>query len=275
MTDDGRGASIKSCCAGFYELPIVNMLLGDTLHPGGPALTRKLAEATIVGRDTDVLDVASGRGESARVLAAHYGCRVVGLDYSRANTARARELTRATDLSARVCFALGDAEDLPFRDDSFDVVISECSLCTFPDLERSLTEIRRVLRPGGRVGISDVVLNAPVPGALQDVLGHVLCIAGAYPTDGYQQALHAAGFTAIRARDVSFVLGEMIDQIERRVDTLDGVLDSDQLQQFPGLCDAAPKLAAARESVGSGGIGYAMFTARNPRLVSDRPGPTS
>ena len=265
MTDHAPGAAVKSCCAGFYELPIVTMLLGDNLHPGGPALTRKLAETTIVGRDADVLDVACGRGESGRVLAAHCGCRVVGLDYSRANAARARELTRAVDLAGRVCFAAGDAEDLPFRDDSFDVVISECSLCTFPDLERSLGEVRRVLRPGGRVGISDVVLNAPVPGELQESLGHVLCITGAHPTDGYRQALHATGFTAIRARDVSYVLGEMIDRIERRIDSLAGALDLDQVRQFPDSRDGAPKLAVARECVSSGDIGYAMFTGRNPR----------
>ena len=58
MTDSAQDVSVKSCCAGFYELPIVSMLLGNNLHPGGPALTRKLAEATTIGRRTEVLDVA-------------------------------------------------------------------------------------------------------------------------------------------------------------------------------------------------------------------------
>ena len=270
----GPDADAKSCCAGFYELPIVSMLLGDNLHPGGAALTRRLAEATTVGRDTEMLDVACGRGESARVLAAHRGCRVVGLDRSRANAARARELTREAGLAGSIRFITGDAENLPFPDGSFDVVISECSLCIFPDLERSVVEIRRVLRPGGYVGISDVVLNAPVPESLQNLLGHVLCISSARSTHGYRQALQAAGFGGIRARDVSYVLTEMVARIERRIRTLDDLLDPDQLRQLEGLGDPTLTLAAARESVRSGAIGYSLFTARSPRasLAAREPG---
>jgi len=265
VTDSAQDVSVKSCCAGFYELPVVSMLLGDNLHPGGPALTRKLAAATTVGRKTEVLDVACGRGASDRVLAAHCGCQVVGVDYSSVNAARARQLTQDAGLDDRARFVAGDAEQLPFRDGSFDVVISECALCTFPDLERSLVEVRRVLRPGGRVGISDVVLNAPVPEPLQDVIGHVLCITGARSTDGYRQGLQAAGFTTVRTRDVSYVLTEMMDRIERRMDRLDDFVDADQLGDVPGLRNAGPRLAAAREFVTSGGVGYALFTARNPR----------
>jgi SAM-dependent methyltransferase len=256
---------VQSCCAGFYELPVVSMLLGDNLHPGGAALTRRLAELTIVGRDTGVLDVACGRGESARVLAGHCGCRVVGLDRSRINATRAHELTQEAGLAGSVRFVTGDAESLPFPDDSFAVVISECSLCLVPDLEQSLIEIRRVMRPGGHVGISDIVLNAPVPASLQNLLGHVLCISGARPTHGYHQALKAAGLGGIRTRDVSYVLTEMVTRIERRIRTLDDLLDPDQLRQVEGLGDPAPKLAAARESIRSGAIGYALFTARKPR----------
>jgi hypothetical protein len=90
VTDSALSVSVKSCCAGFYELPIVSMLLGDSLHPGGPALTRKLAEVAMVGRETAVLDLACGRGESGRVVASHYGCPVLGVDYSRTNVVRAQ-----------------------------------------------------------------------------------------------------------------------------------------------------------------------------------------
>ena len=265
MTGSAQDISVKSCCAGFYELPVVSLLLGDNLHPGGPALTRKLAEAATIGSKTEVLDVACGRGESARVLVAHHGCPVVGVDYSSANVARARELTRNVGLGERARFVAGDAEHLPFQNGSFDVVISECSLCTFPDLERSLAEVRRVLRSGGRVGISDVVLNAPVPEPLLDIIGHVLCITGARSTHGYRRKLQAAGFTTIRSRDVSYVLMEMMNRIARRLDTLGDLLPLDRLGEVAELRDAAPRLAAAREFVATGGVGYALFTARNPR----------
>jgi len=270
VIDFNQGTSVKSCCAGFYELPLVNTLLGDNLHPGGPVLTRKLAAATAIGHNTKVLDVACGTGESGRVLAAQCGCQVVGLDYSAVNVARARDLTREANFTQRVQFLSGDAECLPLEDESVDVVIAECSLCIFPDMARALVEVKRVLRPGGRLGVSDVVLNAPVPDSLQDTMGHVLCMSGARSTQGYRQALDDAGFSGIRTRDVGYVLTEMLTRIERRVHRLAELTD---LGQFAGLAepgDVRQKLAEARDFVTSGGVSYALFTARKPSTESRR-----
>ncbi len=253
---------IKSCCAGFYELPVVNLLLGDTLHPGGAALTKTLGQAAVIGRDTTVLDVACGRGESARLLAGHFGCRVTGIDYSHHNVGRARALTQESGLTHKICFSHGDAEQLPFPDEVFDVVMSECSLCTFPKLEIALTEMRRVLRPGGRIAISDVVLNLPVPATLDDLFGHVLCVAGARSASGYKDALNVAGFTAVRSRDVSHVLSDMIQDIERRVSTLDEFLIPEQIEVADGLTASLSTLGEAREFVLAGGVGYALITAK-------------
>ena len=270
MIDFDYGTSVKSCCAGFYELPAVSMLLGDNLHPGGAALTRKLAAATAIGRNSKVLDLACGRGESGRVLAAHCGCQVVGLDYSAVNVARAQRLTREVDLAERVSFLSGDAERLPIGDESVDVVISECSLCTFPNPGKALVEVRRVLRPGGRIGVSDVTLNAPVPESLQDTFGHVLCITGARTTRGYHQVLEDAGFTGIRARDVGYVLTEMLTRIERRVHKLAELAGLEQVSEFVEPTDVKQKLREARDFVASGGVSYALFTARNPRTGTTR-----
>ena len=77
--------------------------------------------------------------------------------------------------------------------------------------------------------------------------------------------MQAAGFTSIRSRDVSYVLMEMMKRIQRRLDRLDDLVAPDQLGEVAGLRDAGPRLAAAREFVTSGGVGYALFTARNPR----------
>ncbi len=255
---------VKSCCAGFYELPVVALLLGDELHPGGAALTRKLATAALVGRNARVLDVACGRGESARVLAAHFGCRVVGVDYSEENVGLANELSEDARLSDRVHFVQGDAEQLPLDSESFDVVICECSLCIFPQLTAALREFHRVLRPGGRVGISDVVLNEPVPKPLQDLVGRALCVSGALSIDGYRDALGAAGFLAIRTRDVSGVLSDMIVRIERRVSTLEHFLVEEQLELQGGLRVPRCKIAEARDFVTSGGAGYALITGKKP-----------
>ena len=256
---------VKACCAGFYELPIVSALLGSELHPGGPALTRELARAALVGRESTVLDIACGQGESARLLAGHFGCRSIGVDYSKESIARAVALTKQASLSARVGFVQGDAEGLPFDAESFHVALCECSLCTFPDLSAALAEMRRVLKPGGRVGISDVVLNEAVPESLQNVLGRALCISGALSINGYREALDSAGFSAIRCRDVSSVLVDMVARIERRIRTMDRLLDGEQVE-LPGELRISPaEITDARDFVKAGGIGYALISARRPR----------
>ena len=258
-------SQVKSCCAGFYELPVIEMLLGNELHPGGPASTRALATAALVGRESSVLDVACGRGESSRVLAARFGCHVVGVDYSSENIDRANALTAGFSLSGRVRFVQGDAERLPFEDSSFDVVICECSLCIFPNLGKALKEFRRVLRPGGRLGISDVILNKQVPASLQDLFGHVLCISGALSVDGYCDALESAGYSSIRSRDASGAISDMIERAERRARSIKNLLDVAKLGLPDGLNVSPLNIVAARNFVKDGGVGYALITARTPR----------
>ena len=256
---------VKSCCAGFYELPLIQTLLGNQWHPGGPALTRKLANAVLIGRDSIVLDVACGRGESSRVLAAHFGCRVVGVDYSAENIACANSLAVEASLSDRIRFVQGDAEHLPFDADSFDVVICECSLCIFPNTSVALGEMRRVLRPGGRLGISDVVVNKLVPDSLQDLFGRVLCIGGALSVEGYRDMFAAAEFTSIRSRDASSALTDMVGRIERRARIIGNVLNAEQFEFADGLFVPRTTITKARDFVKAGGVGYALISGRKPR----------
>ncbi len=255
---------VKSFSEDFYELPVLTLLFGDDQHPGGVALTRQLAGSALVGRDDRVLDVACGRGESARELVEHFGCHVVGIDYSKEKIQRANGLTEDVGLSDRAQFVQGDAEQLPFTNDFFDVVICECSLSIFSDLALALAEMRRVLRPGGRLGISDVVLNKSMPESLQDLVGHVLCISGALPIDGYRNVLDKTGFSAIRTRDVSEVLSDMITRMERRIGVIENFLDREQFELANGLSASFSTIAAARDFVMSGGAGYALMTGKKP-----------
>lgn len=256
---------VKSCCAGFYELPLIQTLLGNQWHPGGPALTRKLGSAVLIGRNSRVLDVASGNGESARVLSQHFGCDVTGLDYSTENTARANVLAADAGLSDRVRFIPGDAESLPFAAGSFDVVICECSLCVFPNVAVALGEMHRVLRPGGHLGVSDVVVNEAIPDSLQDLFGRVLCIGGALSIDGYRAAFSLAGFSSVRSRDASNALNDMIERIERRARTIESFLDAEQFELEPGWQVPRSSIVDARRFVMTGGAGYALISGRKPR----------
>jgi hypothetical protein len=224
-----------------------------------------LASAVVVGRDSRVLDVACGRGESARVLAEHFGCHVVGVDYSSENVARANRLAAEGPLSDRIRFVQGDAERLPFDAKSFDVVICECSLCIFPDIATALEEFRRVLRPGGHLGISDVVLNQPVPESLQGLFGHVLCIRGALSVRGYRDVLASAGFSTIRSRDASSALNDMITRMEKRARATENFMDAERLELLQELNVPASSIGEARNFVRAGGVGYALISGRKPR----------
>src|SRR5262249_9488574 len=132
------------------------VLLGDSFHPGGAALTRRLGEVLGVRPSLRVLDVASGAGVSAIVLAQSFGCEVIGVDYGAESVRVAITAAEAAGVASRVRFQQGDAERLPIADASVDAIVCECAFCTFPDKTAAATEFARVLRPGGRVGLSDL-----------------------------------------------------------------------------------------------------------------------
>ena len=109
-----------------------------------------LIEALDVHSTERVLDVATGSGNAA-LAAARRGCDVIGVDYVPALLARARRRAEADGLEAE--FVEGDAEDLPFDDGSFDVVSSVFGAMFAPDQDRTASELARVCRPGGRIGL--------------------------------------------------------------------------------------------------------------------------
>jgi ubiquinone/menaquinone biosynthesis C-methylase UbiE len=100
--------------------------------------------------------VASGKGESAIFLARQSGCEVVDVDFGPQNVRDANSNATATQVGHLVSFVEGDAERLDFPDAGFDAVVCECAFCTFPDKSAAASEFARILRPGGRVGMSDL-----------------------------------------------------------------------------------------------------------------------
>ena len=254
--------SLASCCAELYELPIVEYLLGQSFHPGGAKLTRQLAGATLIAPQSSVLDVACGNGNSARTIAADFGATVTGCDYSAVNLEHAALASDAAGLDRKTHFVRGGAEQLPFAPESFDVSLCECSLCLFDDRDTALQQIRRVLKPGGRIGISDFFLNAPVPDSLAGLLGRVLCVAAAPSADGYREALSRAGFDFIRVRTVNWTLTEMIQRIRDRIRLLVTTNDTAGSILPAEFGDPAPVLADLERFIASKGAGYLIATAR-------------
>lgn len=146
-----------------------------------------------------VLDLGSGAGLDCFLAAKQVGPAgyVIGVDMTPEMVEKARKNARQARCS-NVEFRLGEIEHLPVADDSVDVVISNCVINLSPDKPQVFREASRVLRPGGRLMVSDIVLDSPLPKRLRDsVAGLVGCISGASLRKDYLAMLAEAGFTAI------------------------------------------------------------------------------
>lgn len=121
----------------------------DHLHSGGLKTTRDQAARLSLGPDTRVLDIGCGTGGPARYLAATYGCRVEGIDLTPEMVETGRVLTERCGLSDKINLQVGDALDLPFPDDAFDIVWCQNVTMNIPDKAGFLAGARRVLKPGG------------------------------------------------------------------------------------------------------------------------------
>jgi ubiquinone/menaquinone biosynthesis C-methylase UbiE len=146
-----------------------------------------------------VLDLGSGGGIDVLLSAKRVGPtgRAFGLDMTDDMLALAEENKRKSGL-ANVHFLKGEIEDIPLPDNSVDVVISNCVINLSGDKDKVLREAFRVLKPGGRFAVSDVVVRGEVPAAVRRSMElWVGCIAGALEESDYRAKLAAAGFNAI------------------------------------------------------------------------------
>jgi SAM-dependent methyltransferase len=147
-----------------------------------------------------VLDLGSGAGIDCFLAAARVGPsgRVIGVDMTPEMIDRARANTRKNGYK-NVEFRLGEIENLPAADNSIDVIISNCVINLSTDKGRVFGEALRVLRPGGRMMVSDLALKKPLPAAIREsVEAYVACIAGAMIKDDYLGAVRDAGFKDIQ-----------------------------------------------------------------------------
>jgi arsenite methyltransferase len=146
-----------------------------------------------------VLDLGSGAGFDAFLAAKRVGSagRVIGVDMTPEMVARAAALAEAHGY-AQVEFRLGDIEALPLPDASVDVVISNCVVNLSPDKAQAFREAYRVLKPGGRLSVSDLVLEQPLPAELrEDLDAYGACVAGAMEKVAYFKTIQAAGFIGL------------------------------------------------------------------------------
>jgi len=202
--DSSCCAPVKSCCGntdlaqdiskniGYTEEELKSVPEGANL---GLGCGNPVALASLKEGET-VLDLGSGAGFDCFLAATRVGDkgRVIGVDMTPEMLEKARENARKIN-SANVEFRLGEIENLPVADSSVDVVISNCVINLSPEKRRVFTETFRVLRPGGRLMVSDIVLLKELPVEIRNsVAAYVGCLAGAITKKEYLEAIQTAGF---------------------------------------------------------------------------------
>jgi ubiquinone/menaquinone biosynthesis C-methylase UbiE len=175
----------------------------DEFHIRGRKATLELAEGLNLTASSRVLDLGSGLGGPARTLAETYRCRVSGIDLTPAFCEAATALSRWVGLSDRVDFQVGDATRLPFADGQYDAAMTIHVAMNIAAKDRMYAEARRVLKPGGRFGVYDVLQGEggdvlyPTPWAREPSISHL-----ATPDD-MRTLLSGAGFKILSATDMS------------------------------------------------------------------------
>jgi arsenite methyltransferase len=244
-----------TACAALYENAGVRWVMGGELHPGGEATTRRALELVGLGPADRLLDVACGQGTSVLLAAREFGSRAVGADLSDSAFGQARAEAVDEGIGGRVSFVRADALDLPFEDASFDAVLCECSLSSFADKPRAASEIARVLRPGGRAAVSDVVADPErIPTELRGSLATLACLGEALDVTGYRRILAGAGLRSTAMESADDAAARLAERVEDR-------LRGARLLGFDELDEAIELVRLARRAIAEGSLGYAVFAA--------------
>lgn len=175
----------------------------DQDHYGGVETVDALAVAAKISRDQHVLDVCCGMGGPARRLASTIGCRVTGLDLTLSRIEGAKRLTARVRLNDLVDFQQGDATCMPFRDATFDALISQEAWCHIPEKASLIAESARVLKPGGSFAFTDIVVTGELPAEDEERLAKGMQIPLPATVGQYEALLSDSGLAIRTVHDLS------------------------------------------------------------------------
>lgn len=195
--EDADAAAAGACCGGasltFHDgRPVPEDIAAASLGCGAPI------DAAGLNPGETVVDLGSGAGLDIFIAADRVGAtgQAIGIDMTPEMIAKARGNAARLGV-ANAEFRLGEIEHLPVTGASVDVVISNCVINLLPDKRPAFVEAFRILRPGGRLLVSDIVSTEPLPAWMKTAEQWTSCIGGAIPVEEYLDAIRQAGFTDV------------------------------------------------------------------------------
>ncbi len=224
QTHYGRGelaerilAALQQAGVDIRQLSVATLAPIDEFHIRGREATLELARAAGLHAACHILDIGSGIGGTSRCLAQEFGCRVTGIDLTEEYCQVAAMLTAKVGLEERIDYRQGDATNLPFEDNQFDVVWTEHVAMNIPDKQRFYSEMYRVLKPGGTLAIYDVLAGSsgpvlfPVPWARTPETSFLVS------AEALQDLLRAAGFTISSWKDSTAEAREWFTKLAEKI----------------------------------------------------------
>lgn len=191
----------------LYEQEELADLTGGMLRPGGVDLTTRAIQLCGLPPGAAVLDVGCGPGHTLSLLANRFQLRPVGLDKSDSM------LLQAAAANPAITLVQGEATAIPLRDAGFDGLISECVLSLTGDIATSLSEMRRVLKPGGKLALTDIFVRSTETQGNSAVPAMRSCLTAALPLETIKAAIETAGFSILHFEDHSTALKQLAGQI--------------------------------------------------------------
>lgn len=180
----------------------------EILHPGGIEKTDEMARMCEIRKGKKVLDIGSGKGVTACYLAKKYECEVVGVDLSERMVEYAKEMAKKNGLDDRVSFRRADAHNLPFENESFNIVLAECTTVLL-DKESAFSEFLRVTKSGGYISDLEMTWQKPPPKELVDKVYYVWEGFRTMTLEGWKEFYERMGMVDVKTADFSEAIPDM------------------------------------------------------------------
>jgi len=188
------------------------LIMGEQIHVGGWSQSKVLAEAAGIRAGQKVLDICSALGAGLRFLERNYGIQGYGLDATRHMVDEAVKRTERDGQSGSITYKVGNAEDIPWPDETFDVVWGEDAWCYVEDKQKLIEEAARVTRPGGTIAFSDWVEG---PAGMDEETAQRICTFMKFPDvftlKEYEGVLRDNGFSIRSKEDLTEQFADYVD----------------------------------------------------------------